>query len=493
MVGAFQNGTPFDVYDVSGDCLQPRFVSTANTAAGNHDGWLTPDTKTYYGVPFEGPDIRVDPNRIDIHVMDISDPTRPRHLLNWNRRQLPADVYERTNATRNFHDASTNDDGTRLYLALYGAESCANGLLILDSSDVARRRPNPQLRYISFLSWCDQQVDPDFGDGSTASAHTTEYVIHENGKEYIVTTDEGPALGGSAQGMCDQRTYSRFIDISDEKNPRVVSTFKPDVNKPENCAQNIATNTTGGMVHYVGFDDRDKMRLVYYASSNQGIRVVDFRDPEHPKEIAYYVKERHSTTPVTGTDFTRPDPRYDPENCFTYTGWNQGGLVIIELTDPEHNPCLRKDTRGSGWLAGRVGGKINFSFEAKRKHGDLHGQLQLNDHAAGANIHLDEVTFLGSIRHQCGSVPARANSLQFEGAGTYNGANATFRVCVQDNGKGRRADADRFFLVCTAGCAYSTGALAADDAINGGDIQVRQHELKPKPEPKAKPGPKPQP
>lgn len=485
MVAAFQNGTPFDVYDVSGNCLQPQFLSSTNTPNGNHDGWLTPDRKTYYGVPFEGPDIRLDPNRIDIHVTDVSDPAQPRHLLNWNRLQLPPDVYERTNATRNFHDASTNDDGTRLYLALYGARSCANGLLILDSTDVALRRPNPQLRYISFLSWCDQQIDPDFGDGSTASSHTTEYVIHENGKEYIVTTDEGPALGGSPTGMCNQRTYSRFIDISDETNPRVVSTFKPDVNKPENCEQNIATNTTGGMVHYVGFDDRYKMRLVVYAASNQGIRVVDFRDPESPKEIAYYLKERHvaadaapaalfpnfttGSTAVTGTDFTRPDPRYDPENCFWYTGWNQGGLVIIELTNPEYNSCMRKDTSGGGWLAAGGPGRISFGFDAKRTDDGLEGQLQLNDRVARANIHVNQLTFLGSVRDQCGSVPARANSLQFEGTGTYNGETASFRVCVQDNGEGRSPEADRFHLACTSGCDYSTGG-----AVGGGNVQVRQ-------------------
>src|SRR6266705_1304391 len=55
MAAAFKdfgpNGTnPLDVYDVSGDCLQPRFLSTFNVASGNHDGWLPPDAKTYYGV-----------------------------------------------------------------------------------------------------------------------------------------------------------------------------------------------------------------------------------------------------------------------------------------------------------------------------------------------------------------------------------------------------------------------------------------------------------
>jgi hypothetical protein len=496
---------PLDLYDVSGNCLEPRHLSTFSLASGNHDGWLTPDAETYYGVPFGGQSILVNPNRIDLHVTDISDPSHPQRLLNWNRLQLPPDIYELTKDTTNFHDVTSNDEGTRLYLALYGGDEpgrCANGLLILDSSEVALGLPNPQLKFISWLSWCDQQIDPDFGDGSTASAHATEYVIHENGKEYILTTDEGSALGGSAQGMCDQRTYSRFIDISDELNPRVVSTFKPDVNKPENCDRNRAEGTTGGMVHYVNFDDRYNMRLVVYASSNQGIRVVDFRDPEHPKEIAYYVKERHvaenaapaalfpnfttGSTPVTGTDFTRPDPRYDLENCFWYTGWNQGGLVIIELTNPEYNPCMRKDAKGEGSLTDSAGGKIKFDFDAKRTHdGDLKGELQLNDYGADAKIRIKQLSFLGSIRDECGSVPARANAVQFEGTGTYNGEEASFRVCVQDNserrskgrGKNKGAEVDRFYLTCTGGCTYSTGARVTDDAIDNGHIQVRQREL----------------
>jgi len=484
---------PLDLYDVSGNCLEPRHLSTFSLASGNHDGWFTADGNTYYGVPFGGQSILVNPNRIDIHLTDISNPSQPQRLLNWNRLQLPSDIYERTKATTNFHDISSNDDGTRIYLALYGggtgAGRCANGLLILDSSEVALRVSNPQLKFVSWLSWCDQQLDPDYGDGSSASSHATEYVIHENGKEYIVTTDEGGALTGGANGMCSQRTYSRLIDISDERNPRVVSTFKPDVNRPINCEQNKATNTTGGMVHYLNFDDRYNMRLVVYAASNQGIRVVDFRDPEHPKEIAYYLKERHvaanaapatlfpnyttGSTAVDGTDFSRPDPRYDLENCFWYTGWNQGGLVSIELTNPEYNPCMRRAVNGGGWLDANGKNKINFGFEAARADGGfgaLEGSLELNDRAAGAKINIDKLTLLGSPRDQCGSVPARANSMQFDGTGTYNGAPARFRVCVQDNGEGANAAAaDRFHLACTAGCAYSI-----DGALSGGNIDVLQ-------------------
>src|SRR5712671_2814298 len=184
LIGAFKDfgpgtGNPFDIYDLSGGCLdadQPRMLATTSTASGNHDGWLTPDTNTYYGVPFgartgQSSDIRVNPTKIDLHVLDLSDKAHPKPLFNWNRNQLPPEIRDRLVPTRNFHDISTNEDGTRLYVALYGGNNalggfdangagrCANGLLILDSTQVAKRSPDPvrgyTLGYISFLSWCD--------------------------------------------------------------------------------------------------------------------------------------------------------------------------------------------------------------------------------------------------------------------------------------------------------------------------------------------------
>lgn len=494
MVGAFKdfgpNGTnPFDVYDVSGDCLNPRFLSTTNTASGNHDGWLTPDTNTYYGIPFGGQTIQQNPNRIDVHVMDLTDKANPKQLFNWNRLQLPAEVQARTLATRNFHDVSTNEDGTRLYLALYGGNNalggfpadgsgrCANGLLILDSSDIALRRPNPKLNYISFLSWCPEQqtgnqfVDPDYGDGSTAAAHATEFIIHENGKPYIVSTDEsGAGLDGEWNVHPRQRTFSRLIDISDEANPRVVATFKPDVNDPDNVARVMAEQINGGMLHYIGFDNRQKMRLVFFAGANQGIRVVDFRDPEHPKEIAYYKAPNVATTRVGENDFTRPDPRYDPAACLIYTGWNQGGLRILELTNPEYNECMRREAKGDGWVAAGGKGKAHFHVDARRDGGAIEGGLDLKEQASKTSIEISSFSFLGAVRDACGAILPTANAMQLNGSGTFNGAPASFRVCVQDNGKGEAKAADRFHIVCTAGCSYS-----ASGELGGGRVEVTQH------------------
>jgi hypothetical protein len=421
-----------------------------------------------------------------MHVTDLSDPRHPQKIMTWNRLSLPAEVLAGSNqilAATNFHDVSTNPDGTRVYMALYGGNNslggnnnnpipeqnqrCSNGLLILDSTDIVKRAANPQLKYVSFVSWCDQQVDPDFGDGASASSHATEYIRHENGKEYIVTTDEsGGGLGGTASGICAQRTYGRMIDISDEKHPVVVGTFKPDANKPDNCQDNLANDTWAGMVHYLGFDDRYNARVVIYASAYAGMRFVDWRDPANPKEIAYYVKPRHT---VGVMDFTRPDPRYDSENCIYYTGWNQGGLVSMELTDPEYNPCLKRKVAGAGTL-GEGKHRISVEVLAGRGNKEPFARLALQDKAHGVDIRLDTVTRLGSAVDACGPVAAKANSIQIDGTGTYNGQPASFRACIQDLGEGAVRDRpDRFHLTCTAGCEY-----VASGVLKIGNLVVRQ-------------------
>jgi hypothetical protein len=484
LIGSGQDRLNLDVYDVSGDCLHPQFKSTYVTpnVVNNHGGWLTYDGKTFWGVPFAGSNILIEPSRVDVHAVNLDHPAEPTDVVSWNRTQLPAAIRDKTAQAANFHDVTTNFDGTRIYMALYGQGFCANGLMILDSSDVALRRPNAALKFVSFLSWCDQPTAA-YGDGTTASAHTTQYVVHKNGKPYVVTTDEGPALFQvNANGNCLQRSYSRLIDISDETNPRIVATWNPQVNDAATCLIGAADQQTY-YPHYVGVDDEHAMTLVFYAAYWSGVRVVDFSDPMHPKEIAYYnAAGNPALTPVTSSDHSAPPIPYDSANCFLYTGWTDNGLIILELTNPAYNPCMRKAATGGGWFAGPKGGHTSFDFTAKRTDGvgSLTGELQLNDRAARTYIHMSQLTSLGSVRDQCGTVLPTAKSLEFAGNGTYNGANASFRVCVQgndgegrrakaDDGEGRRAEADRFFLICTAGCSYSAGG-----AISGGDIEVHQ-------------------
>jgi hypothetical protein len=133
-------------------------------------------------------------------------------------------------------------------------------------------------------------------------------------------------------------------------------------------------------------------------------------------------------------------------------------------------------TTGGGWLADDAGNKVNFGFNAQQGPSGPKGNLELNDKFTGVKIHLDTVTAIGPVpaTSPCGAVPAnKANSLEFYGTGSYNGAaGASFRVCVQDNAE-PGAGHDLFHLECTSGCVYNTDTRSPSDVIAGGNIQVR--------------------
>jgi len=255
-----------------------------------------------------------------------------------------------------------------------------------------------------------------------------------------------------------------MIDISDEKNPQVVGTYKSDANKPENCEKNLAEDTWAGMTHYIGFDDRSNMRVAIYASAYGGIRFVDWKDPTRPIEVAYYIKERNTSDQM---DFTRPDPRYDTENCLYYTGWNQGGLVSVELTNPEYNACMSRSASVKGKVASAKG-NLEVTVEASRNGNGAPAVASMTLKGQGHDAQLTSVTRLGSAIDASGDITATRNSVQIDGSGTFDGKPATFRVLVQDNSN----NTGIFSFTCTSGCDFSTSGYM--DNSGGNKLVVGQ-------------------
>ncbi len=188
LVAGYKDNKMVDVYDVS-DCLHPVPLNASyQSSGGHHDGWLSPDGKTGTACP-SAPrrakdggttlitggtsptddnfaNYTIDNKRVDLHITNLDDPKNSKLLLSWNRSQLPDEVKNNKNwrimAATNIHDVSTNPDGTRLYLAVYGGgglvagnlptptttfwrdQTCANGLLIMDSSDIVKRAADPR-------------------------------------------------------------------------------------------------------------------------------------------------------------------------------------------------------------------------------------------------------------------------------------------------------------------------------------------------------------
>jgi len=220
--------------------------------------------------------------------MDISDPTHPKKILQW---VAPGGIGAP-------HDMSLSKDGTRMYVAQPGnfvpfGLSGPDGLVILDVSDIQFRRPNPQPRVISTLFW---------DDGGVAQ-QTIPVTIH--GRPHLIFTDEtGPgALPGFAASRAEDCArglppfgFARIIDISDERNPKIISKLMLQVDDPANCDRVVGDfppDTTelefyGYSSHYCGVDKRENPKLLACGYLGAGLRVFDIRDPYHPKEIAYY-------------------------------------------------------------------------------------------------------------------------------------------------------------------------------------------------------------
>ena len=308
--GGFGNGGPeIDIYDLSQDCRHPQLLASVPVGTGTdgglveavtgHEGSWAPDGLTYYGG---------DLNRAKYYAVDTTDPSRPKLLSTW------------TPGIANVHGLSVSEDGKRGYVVILGFGAgltdpnvpATNGLQIYDLTEIQERRPNPKARLISSLLW---------KDGSGAQ-HTINVKI--KGKRYVVFVDEAGSGGfasaaqnaaACAAGM-PPYPMARIIDISDERNPKIVSRLGLETHDPANCSRvspdvaGLTTFTYGS--HYCSVDNRNNATTLACGYFNSGIRVFDIRDPARPKEIAYY-NPAGTTTPTAGSNHNRPG------------GWVAGG------------------------------------------------------------------------------------------------------------------------------------------------------------------------
>jgi hypothetical protein len=223
---------------------------------------------------------------------------------------------------------------------------------------------------------------------------------------------------------------------------------------------------------------------------SQGTQVVDF--VEHPngtvefKQAGYFIPANANTW-VSAVFKTKENA----DGSFTYWGATgdfflgtagRSAIDVWKVTLPAPPKPFGQgggggaqgdSTIGGGWLADSAGGKINFGFNVKQVGSGFAGDLQLNDKGRGVKINVSQITALGAVGMGCGSVPESPRSLEFRGTGTFNGGNASFRVCVQDIGEPGNGK-DVFFLACASSCAYDTGGPTPDDTIDAGNIQVRR-------------------
>jgi hypothetical protein len=295
-----------DVYDVSADCRHPVLRSSAPVGVFGHESGMAPDGKTFYSAS---------PSTETIVAVDISDPTRPLPL--WS-------------GSYDSHGLSISNDGNRAYVA--GINS---GLIILDVSEVQSRTPNPSVREIARLQWQSMSIPQN---AIPVTIDGDPYLVEID--EYGGTEDTGGKIGAG-----------RIIDIADEAAPRVVSNLRLEVHQPENLAEaahdpgaDLPVQGYGG--HYCNVPDRTNPKIAACAMILSGLRIFDIRDPENPREIAYFnspIPPRDSPT-FEASNWAMSSPSFVPERKEIWYSDGYSGFWAVRLT----NDVWSSGGRGAG-------------------------------------------------------------------------------------------------------------------------------------------------
>ena len=348
-----RGGNALDLYDLSGDCRNPQLLSSvAIGTVGNgdadalpvgqnlfgHEGNFAPDGLTWYNG---------DRGTIKKYTaIDISNTTHPKLLTTWELPLIPTTVLTT-------HGLSVSEDGNRAYVSRAGVLGAnvdlltapeADGMIILDTSDIQKRLPNAKLRQVGIVTWRD----------SGQAQHTIEIVV--KGKKYVVAVSELSTGGGSAAGWAAACAAglppfhaARIIDISDETKPVVVSKLWLETHDPKNCDKvlpdlvGLATFTYGS--HYCSVDNKRNATTLACGYFNSGIRVFDIRDPLQPKEIAYFNPpgttvsspgSNHNRTGgwvAGGPDWCNAQIRLDVATASLQTTCQDNGFVSLKFTN----------------------------------------------------------------------------------------------------------------------------------------------------------------
>jgi hypothetical protein len=283
------------IYDASQDCRHPVLDFTGLIARLGHESGFSPDGKTFYAAAT---------GATSITAIDVTDPKAPHPI--WQGQVLS-------------HGMSISDDGDRAYIA----DALGGDMLILDTSQIQARKPNPQAREISRLTW------------KSASIPQNAIPFTEHGHPYVLEFDEYTA-GTTGGGSKDDVGAARIIDIADETRPRVIANLRLAIDQPAAHAAAAAdpgafSPVQGYAAHYCNIPSRVDPKVVACSFIASGLRVFDISKLTAPKEIGYFVAPTVSKVEnaTQASDFAMSQPAIIPKRReIWYTDGTSGFYVV---------------------------------------------------------------------------------------------------------------------------------------------------------------------
>ncbi len=327
------NGGPeFDVYDIKGDCTEPRLLFSGpleDTTVIGHEGEWAPDGRTYFGG---------DLTQGQYYAINVDDPRNPKFITKFTP---PVGV----------HGLSVSPDGRRGYVTLSGTArnegNNTNGFAIYDFTPISTRAADPTPKLIKEVYWAD---------GSVAQ-HTIPVKVR--GRDYLIAVDE---LGSDGVESAASRIVTcgsgrlpfgipRIFDVTDPLNPALVAKLTLEINQPENCPQ--ASADTAGLAlfgydsHYCAVDNPADAKMLACSYFNSGLRLFDITSPGNVREIAYFNpamlpgQKGGSTFNVTGNcfgaDWTSSQPHFALDRNEIWFTSQCAGFQVVKI-DPKVIP-----------------------------------------------------------------------------------------------------------------------------------------------------------
>jgi hypothetical protein len=212
-----------------------------------------------------------------------------------------------------------SDDGNRAYVA----DPTGGQLLILDTSEIQARKPNPQVREVSRLTW------------RAASIPQNAIPFSRDGHPYVLEFDEYTA-GTTSGGDGDAVGAAHIIDIGDETQPKVIANLRLQVNQPEDHAAASSdpgafSPVQGYAAHYCNIPTPKNPRIVACSFINSGLRLFDISNIHKPKELGYFVSPTRAQFENGGmaSDFAMSMPQIIPKRREVwYTDGTTGFYVL---------------------------------------------------------------------------------------------------------------------------------------------------------------------
>ena len=285
------------IYDASQDCRHPVLDSTALVAPFGHEGNFSADGKTFYAA---GTAVK------SLTAIDVTDPKHP-HAI-WQGSEYS-------------HGLTLSDNGDRAYVA----DPIDGELLILDTSQIQARRPHPQAREISRLTW------------KTATIPQNAIPMTIKGRRYLLEFDEY-AFRFNSLAPPDTVGAARIIDITNEQHPRVVSNLRLQVDQP--AAHHAADHDPGAIdpaqgyaAHYCNIPREVDPEIAACSFITSGLRVFDIRNPLHPREIGYFVAPPtpRDVNLFDGSNFAMSKPAFDDARREIWYTDGASGFYVLRL------------------------------------------------------------------------------------------------------------------------------------------------------------------